>query len=64
MKKLFLLCIGLMLGGCATTKEYYLGAGQRLRVTSPTGLKLWVNPDASFTIESEDFILGENLIIE
>ena len=64
---LFAILMGLVvlgITGCATTKEYYLDAGDSLRVTSPTGLRLWVNPDKSFTIKSEDYVLRENLIIQ
>ena len=55
----------LMITGCAAvqTREVYLLAGEKIKITTPTQLKVWINEDGSFTVESKDYVLGENLII-
>jgi len=58
--------LAIIFSGCATVqpREYYLDAGEKVRVTSPTQLSVRVEKDGSFIIESKDYILGENLIIK
>lgn len=65
VKLLIITVISALLIGCAAPmREVFLGAGEKVHITGQTSLRVWVNADKSFTVEAEDFVLGENLIIE
>lgn len=58
-------CLILFCFGCAAPmREIYLDAGQKVKLTAPTSLKVWCNADHSYTVEADDWELNKNLIIE